>query len=871
MRRPIALVTTALLTLSLSGTRAAPAIPAETGRFYNILPPGQHGSTNALQAADFFGRGNRPPHFDDQLSMYADLVYNSPGLADADITKYFKEAGFTVPPDDVTRVEKPALRPGLTIVRDGFDVPHIYGDTAADVFFGTGYVTGEDRLFLTDVLRHVGRGRLSEFLGASEDNLALDRDIALVAGYTEEELQLQVDLMPLKFGPLGELSVQAVKSFTAGMNAWIAEAVADPTKLPAEYPALQQVPKPWRDTDTIAVATLIQAVFAAGGGGELANARLQQELAKKHPPATAEAIYRDLLNRDDPDAPTTISASFPYQAPGPVDPDAVAIPDPGSFEGHDPLRTLRQSLADMGIDLPGAMSNWLAVTGDKAAGHPIGIMGPQTGYFSPNLLMEIDIHGGGFDARGATFPGISLFVLLGRGIDFAWSATSGGSDLIDIRVEKLCEPDGLPPTKRSTHYLIHGICTPMYQRTDRWLAKPSAGGIAEPTVITQTVERTAHGPVIGRATVGGEPVAVALQRSTFFGEADSSPAFILLNSNAVKDPESFYEAMNYVTGSFNWLYVDESDVAYFHSGLYPKRAPGVDHERPVWGTGEWEWRGFLPLEAHPHLANPASGFIASWNNKAAPGWRAADANYSYSPVYRSQSLTERLADALAPGQPPITLAQMIDIMEGAATVDLRGTQVLPYALDVLASGGADPEIDAYAGLLDAWADSGAHRRAPSRAAPYGQQAAIALMDGWYERLIGAIFDDELEGLYGFIPLSFDDGNRRAHIGSAFQGGYYGHLQKALRQALDPPSVGAPYSVLSCGSSLGGCRDALKASLLDAVAALEARFGGGPETWRVSKADEEIRFSVVGVVSVPAIDWQNRPTFQQAVQVLRPRS
>ena len=872
MRRFAACTALVLVATVPSGGRAAPvAVPAETGRFYNILPPGQHGSTNSVEGARFAlesqqdaDAATRPAHFDDQLAMYAELVYASPGLSDADITKYFKIAGFTVPPDDVTRVEKP--RPGLTIVRDRFDIPHIYGNTAEDAVFGAGYVTGEDRLFVTDVLRHVGRARVSEFLGASESNLHLDRDVARVAGYTEEELQFQMDQLPKKFGSLGELSVQAAHAFTDGMNAWITEALTDPTKLPVEYPALQLALLPWKETDIVAVATLIQSIFAAGGGGEMGNVQLLQGLEKKYPASAARKIFRDLLNREDPDAPVSIEDSFPYEGPGPVDPDAVAIPDPGSYEGTDPFQTLTQSLAKIGISVPSATSNWLAVTADRAAdGHPIAVMGPQTGYFSPNLLLELDMHGGSIHSRGAAFPGISLAVLLGRGIDFAWSATSGGSDLVDIRIERLCERDGSPPTKGSTSYMIDGNCTPMYQRVDRFVAKPSAGGVAAPEVITHTVERTVHGPVIGRATVEGKPVAVVYQRSTWFGEYDSAPAFTMLNTNQVRDPETFYEAMNYVTGSFNWLYTDADDIAFFHSGLYPQRAPGIDPELPYWGDRRaLDWQGFVPLEEHPHGANPPQGYIASWNNKPARDWHAADANYGYSPVYRVQSLTERLAPAAAAGG--VTMTQMIDIMEDAATVDVRGSQVIPYALQVL---GDDPEVATHTALLRDWVEHGAHRRAPSRDAPYDRQAAVALMDAWYEPLIHAIFDDELKDLYGVVPLGYDDGNRLGHIGSAFQGGYYGHLQKALRQALGQP-VGAPYQVLSCGGTLVACRAALKQSLVGAVASLQQRFGGGPDTWTVDKSMETIRFSAVGLVTVPEIDWQNRPTFQQLVQVMRRR-
>ncbi|MGZ4271632.1 MAG: penicillin acylase family protein, partial [Solirubrobacteraceae bacterium] len=47
-------------------------------------------------------------------------------------------------------------------------------------------------------------------------------------------------------------------------------------------------------------------------------------------------------------------------------------------------------------------------------------MGPQVGYYVPQILMEEDLHGPGVDARGASFPGVNLYVELGHGRDYAW-------------------------------------------------------------------------------------------------------------------------------------------------------------------------------------------------------------------------------------------------------------------------------------------------------------------------------------------------------------------------------------------------------------------------------------------------------------------
>src|SRR2546426_1800399 len=106
---------------------AVPASAQVPGPFLNIVPPGQNGLANSADAARFEATGQRPPHFDDQLAMYGDLVYAAPGLTDAQLLTYFKDAGFRAAAADVERTETP--RAGVTIERDRFGVPHIMGET----------------------------------------------------------------------------------------------------------------------------------------------------------------------------------------------------------------------------------------------------------------------------------------------------------------------------------------------------------------------------------------------------------------------------------------------------------------------------------------------------------------------------------------------------------------------------------------------------------------------------------------------------------------------------------------------------------------------------------------------------------------------
>ena len=197
MRRLVVLAITVLaFAPAVARADVQPYGTNDSGGFRNVLPAGEAGTDNAAQLAQFEATGQRPAHWDDQLPLYANLLYASPSLTDADVPSYFKDATFGVKPEDVESTEHP--RAGVTIVRDKpYGVPHIYGDTADDVEFGAGYAGAEDRLFLMDVLRHSGRAQLSSFAGGSAGNRAMDAAQWQIAPYTEADLQKQIDNAPV--------------------------------------------------------------------------------------------------------------------------------------------------------------------------------------------------------------------------------------------------------------------------------------------------------------------------------------------------------------------------------------------------------------------------------------------------------------------------------------------------------------------------------------------------------------------------------------------------------------------------------------------------------------------------------------------------
>src|SRR5262249_13986597 len=117
------------------------------------------------------------------------------------------------------------------------------------------------------------------------------------------------------------------------------------------------------------------------------------------------------------------------------------------------------------------MSNAVVVSGQySTTGHPIAVFGPQTGYFAPQLLMLEELEGPGISARGVAFAGLNLYVQIGRGPDYAWSATSAEQDITDTYAVPLCTVDGSPVTAKADHSLFHGQCTAMdvLSQTDSW-------------------------------------------------------------------------------------------------------------------------------------------------------------------------------------------------------------------------------------------------------------------------------------------------------------------------------------------------------------------------------------------------------------------
>jgi acyl-homoserine lactone acylase PvdQ len=453
-------------------------------------------------------------------------------------------------------------------------------------------------------------------------------------------------------------------------------------------------------------------------------------------------------------------------------------------------------------------------------------MGPQLGYYYPEIVQQIHLTGPGIEAQGVAVPGMAMYLLIGRTADYAWSLTSANHDVRDVFAERLCNPNGSAPTRASTHYLFDGVCRP-FETFDAGTLNGTP--LRYPTSV--------HGPVIGTATVDGDPVALTRQRSTFGRDGLNLAALKDMTEGDATTPRAFWSAANKFGFTFNWAYASRTDTAFFSSGLLPIRSRGLDRRLPTWGTGEYEWQGFLDERSHPHAAKGPKGLLLNWNNQSAPGFMHGDST-GFGSVHRVD-----LFDGF--DQKP-ELADVVGVMNRAATEDTR-SPAWPAVSKVLRGGAApSPQAAAVLDLLDDWVARDAPRLDADNSGQYDEPGPT-VMDAVWPRLADAVMRPVLGDLTDRLGLNGNDGAS--------------YVDKDLRTLLGE-GVQGRFNLRYCGNgSLDACRSALW-DVVDQVAAeLTASLGPDPLAWRSTAA----RTGFAPGLLPDTIRATNRPTFQQVIE------
>ncbi len=477
--------------------------------------------------------------------------------------KTLKVAGITAP---------------VEIVRDNANVPHIFGTTDDDVFFGLGYAHAQDRLWQMTTMRRTVQGRLSEVFGPR--TIEIDKLMRRFDLYTLAQKSVMVQ---------DTRTQQAMAAYAAGVNARIAEVNRDALGRGAPEMFLFNAPvAPWTPADSVAMVKLMSVQLSGQLETEVLRARTSLILPNP-------ARLSDIL----PDAPGSGIAALPayaslIDAPLPRFAASQRLPS-------DPLSPFRPR------ELAGASNAWAAAASRSAAGGTLLANDPHLGFTAPAIwyLARLELQTGG--VIGATIPGIPT-VLSGRTDDLGWAVTSSYMDDLDVYVEKI-NPDN------PEEYL-----TPDGFKS--FVTRKSIIEIADEQPVTITLRWTENGPVLpgshaNLATIT-PPDHVTSIAWTALSPNDTtlSAGIALMYAKTVQQGIDALEP--YVAPSQNVTLVDGVQIALKTVGAMPRRA--AEHQSqgrmpsPGW-IGANRWQGRSAYAANPEFIQPRGGIVGNTNNK----------------------------------------------------------------------------------------------------------------------------------------------------------------------------------------------------------------------------------------------------------------
>ena len=654
------------------------------GEAWNVLPPGESGSPSPN------------PNSFNQALLYNGLTALFDQVTDSDLPTYFKPNIFGLGSETPVSVVQP--RPGLRIERDSKGVAHVFGDTRADVMYGAGWVTVEDRDLpgapLMEALRGPGRVAALDVPGIDPFSLVFAGRQFTPSAQTEAFLAEQISLLQ-NAGPEGQQVVQDIDDYLQGIN---------------DKRSQLGVPGPaWTRNDVVAVASLIGARFGKGGGDEARRAQFLSALQQRLGDGAGRKVFDDLREQNDPEHYVSVPGKFKLLS---EEGKGNAVIDAGSIGS-----AAAQAAATAQASQASASNALLLGASRSQNGHPLFVAGPQVGYTYPEILYEADLHGGGIDARGATFPGSGPYVELGRGPDFSWSATSSGTDIIDQFVETLCGGS-------DTKYMFNGHCVDMTTFNAGTLG-PGPGPPAGPVTFRETV----HGPVSRLREVERrarrdleqalDPRARGGERDRLRGpEQQRRPRPGELRRRGVED------RAHRSTGSTRTTRTSPCSRAAACRFARPGLTSGY---RPS-GPASYEWHGFYTAAQHPQVVNPSgragssTGTTSRRRGGPPPTTSGPTAPCT---ACRAPRPSGRHSGARTRSD------RWSAAMNRAATQDLRDAEVLPSIAAVLETGPApSPREQQMLDLLDAVASG---RVEPSRPRPRRADRRAGSRRSWTRR------------------------------------------------------------------------------------------------------------------------------------------
>src|SRR4051812_33532028 len=346
----------------------------------------------------------------------------------------------------------------------------------------------------------------------------------------------------------------ALDAYAAGVNAFLKQRHG---ALPLEFQLLRITPEVWRPADSLVWGRIMALQLSANWREENLNLALKKTL----PPDLFQLLLPEIKS-------------------------LAGLPTP--WFGR----------------LNVASNNWVIAPQKSKTGAALLANDPHLSLGAPAVWYLVHIVTPDRQWVGGTSPGMPMIVI-GASDRVAWGLTTTSGDTEDLFEEK--PVDGNPKL-----YQTPGGPAAFETRRETIKVKGGADVVFE-------VRTTRHGPVVSDLDHGrkaGDPI---LALAATFALPDDRTADALLGMNMARSADEFRTALShFASPQQNIVFADrEGRIGFVAAGRVPVRrkvfASGL-LPAPGW-TGDYDWIGTLPFNQLPQSSDPASGWIATANNK----------------------------------------------------------------------------------------------------------------------------------------------------------------------------------------------------------------------------------------------------------------
>jgi len=481
------------------------------------------------------------------------------------------------------------LNSDVKVIRDERGMPHIYANDEHDLYFATGFIVAQERLWQMDLIRRATTGRLSEIFG--EAYIKTDLFLRSLDMTTKSKTILSTQ---------DSTVINCMKSYADGVNAYISAAGK---KLPPEFRVLGYKPEPWKLED---IANIIGYMGWDLAGGNLVADVFNYRLFKKLGYEKAKTLI--------PDSRTVNSSVFPDFRLS----DTILKNTTDYISSTDKLKAL-------GIASFSGSNNW-AVSGKKTVtGKPVLSNDMHLGLSSPGIWIQVhQVIPGKLNVTGVVVPG-EPFIVAGHNEKIAWGMTNLMVDDIDLFAEKI-NPEN------KNQYNFNNEWKDIVVREEIIKVK---GGRED----TLSLSFTHRGPIVS----GFRDIDDAVLSMKWSGYDQSDEITAVYKLNRASDWEEFRAALKtFRSVSQNFAYADvEGNIGLNTGGGIPLRE-GYGSVIRTGDTDEFDWKGYVSFENLPTSYNPINGSVSSANNKTVSNDYPWYISFRFYPPFRIERIRQML-------------------------------------------------------------------------------------------------------------------------------------------------------------------------------------------------------------------------------------